>query len=102
SACAEKGIVKITICAVSQAALFSAPEIARARTPAAPSICWLSLSADSAARFASREPMTTASPALAKRKASPKPSGPVPPTIAIDTQTPAQAEVQQERSRTEP
>ena len=39
--------------------------------------------AASAARVASREPMTTSWPAIARRSASPRPSGPVPPTIAI-------------------
>ena len=35
------------------------------------------------ARSPSREPMTTDSPARAQRSASPEPSGPVPPTMAI-------------------
>src|SRR6266571_4710824 len=34
-------------------------------------------------RAASREPMTISSPALARRYASPEPSAPVPPSIAI-------------------
>src|SRR5206468_2243047 len=50
-----------------------------AEAPILPRNC----AAASCARAASREPITISTPALAQRYASPEPSGPVPPTIAI-------------------
>ena len=50
---------------------------------AAPQMRARSCCAVSSARDASRDPMTMCSPARAKRFASPEPSGPVPPKIAI-------------------
>ena len=44
----------------------------------------LIFSAASRARLASREPMMTLSPALVQRRARPKPSGPVPPSTAME------------------
>src|SRR5439155_9911527 len=49
-----------------------------------------SFRADSSARSAARDPITTGTPSRARRRAKPKPSAPVPPTIGTgeDTRAP--------------
>src|SRR6202171_3002165 len=74
----SNGIVSTSRSAAAQAALFSSPETL-ALLPAAALI----FAAASRARPASRDPMITLSPARAQRRASPKPSGPVPPRTAM-------------------
>src|SRR5205085_7958110 len=46
--------------------------------------------------------MMTVSPACAQRNARPDPSGPVPPTMAMVTRTPAQVAARKENTRPEP
>src|SRR6185369_6781360 len=74
----SNGMVSTTRSAAAQAALFSSPEIV-AWLPTAARI----FAAASRARAASRDPMITLSPARAQRRASPKPSAPVPPRTAM-------------------
>src|SRR5882762_4860489 len=74
----EKGSVSTATSHCAAAAALSAPSIW-----AAPPIWLRSCCAVSCARPASREPITMCSPARASRFASPDPSGPVPPKIAI-------------------
>src|SRR5919106_3237890 len=76
SACPAYGTVTKTTSAPSTAWGFSAP--ATSPPPAARP----ARSAASTARSASREPITTSTPASARRTASAKPRSPVPPTIA--------------------
>src|SRR5579863_6938486 len=73
----SKGMVSASRSAAPQAAVFSSPETF------APGVLCLILSAASRARWASREPMITVSPACAQRNARPNPSGPVPPRTAM-------------------
>src|ERR1700687_887770 len=74
----SNGMVSTSRSAAAQAALFSSPE-----TFALPPIAAWIFAASWRARLASRDPMITLSPDRAQRRASPKPSGPVPPRIAI-------------------
>src|SRR6266436_1409952 len=74
----EKGTVSTAISHCAAATALSAPSICAAPPMRARSCC-----AASSARDASRDPMMTCSPARARRFASPEPSGPVPPKIAI-------------------
>src|SRR5207245_4474099 len=76
--CPEKGTVRTITSHCATADALSVPSI----FAEPPSRARRSL-AVSAARWASREPMTTCSPAAAQRAASPEPSGPVPPRIPI-------------------
>ena len=73
----SNGTASSTASAPLTASAFAAPVMG---SPSRPSS---SPDAASAARPASRDPMTTSCPAIASRSASPRPSGPVPPTIAI-------------------
>src|SRR3984893_12176728 len=74
----SNGMVSISRSVAAQAATFSSPE-----TFALPPTVARILAAASRARPASRDPIITLSPARAQRRASPKPSGPVPPRTAI-------------------
>src|SRR6266404_95196 len=74
----EKGTVSTATSHCAAAAALSAPSICAAPPMRARSCC-----AASCARGASRDPITMCSPARASRFASPDPSGPVPPKIAI-------------------
>src|ERR1700730_14450711 len=74
----SNGMVSTSRSAAAQAALFSSPET----LALLPTAAWI-FAAASRARPASRDPMITLSPARVQRRASPKPSGPVPPRTAI-------------------
>src|SRR6266436_3067880 len=74
----EKGTVSTATSHWAAAAALSAPSICAVPPMPARSCC-----AACSARDASREPITMCSPARARRFASPEPSGPVPPKIAI-------------------
>src|ERR1039458_9826617 len=78
SACPAKGTVSTTMSDILTAVALSAPST----LPKGPTFSAIR-AASALARSASREPMMTDSPARAQRSASPDPSGPVPPTIAI-------------------
>src|SRR5216683_1999762 len=78
AAAPEKGTVKTAISHAAAAEALSIPSIC-----AEPPMRSRNSLAVSCARAGSREPIRICSPALARRYASPQPSAPVPPTIAI-------------------
>src|SRR3954447_19537782 len=79
SDCARKGTVSTTIGPRLAASAFTAPSIW-------PSGTWSrALRTASSADSCLREPITTGTPALAQRSASPKPSAPVPPMIGTSS-----------------
>src|SRR3954470_3725048 len=79
SDCARKGTVRMTIGPRVAASALTAPSIWPSGTLSR------ALRADSSADSCLREPITTGTPALAQRRASPKPSAPVPPMIGTSS-----------------